>query len=83
MKKLILFIATITSLNSFAQNIQWADVIADFSSEASEKQFSANQVLGEPSAYPANDYNPTSWSPKKESSGKGEFIKKRPCQKNI
>ena len=57
-----------------AQDVQWAAELAEVSSEVSEKQYSAKQALGEPSAYPQSDYNPTAWSPKKEASGKGEFI---------
>lgn len=64
----------ILNYTAFTQNVQWAAEIAEFSSEVSEKQFAAKQILGEPSAYPASEYNPTAWSPKKEASGKGEFI---------
>ena len=54
--------------------VYWANEVADFSSEVSPKKYGSKQSLGEPSVYPSSDYNSTSWSPKKASSGKGEFI---------
>lgn len=58
-----------------AQKVQWAAEVGEVSSEAGDKQYGAIQALGEPSAYPASDYNATAWSPKKSSSAKGEFIR--------
>jgi len=74
MKNLLLLFLFVNSF-VYAQNVDWADEVAEFSSEVSAKQFAAKQVLGEPSSYPSSDYNPTAWSPKKEASGKGEFIR--------
>ena len=69
----VLFLILITHF-SIAQNVIWSDEVAEVSSEISVKQYSGKQALGEPSAYPSSDYSPTAWSPKKETSGKGEFI---------
>ena len=75
MKQILLILSTLISLSVLGQEVQWASEVAEVSSEVTEKQYGAKQALGEPSAYPASDYNPTAWSPKKEASGKGEFIR--------
>ncbi|MFT7267863.1 MAG: OOP family OmpA-OmpF porin [Roseivirga sp.] len=47
-----------------AQNtVQWASRVVDYSSELSELQGSARQVLGHPNILPAGGDNPSAWSP--------------------
>mgnify|MGYP003624385847 FL=1 len=43
--------------------VQWASRVIDYSSEISELQGSAKQVLGKPNVLPAGGDNPSSWSP--------------------
>ncbi len=59
--------------NLQGQEIQWAARVLDFSSELTSVQFSANQVLGKPTALPSGGENPTAWTPSKPN--REEFIK--------
>ncbi|TCL10437.1 outer membrane protein OmpA-like peptidoglycan-associated protein [Roseivirga ehrenbergii] len=43
--------------------VQWASRVIDYSSEISELQGSAKQVLGKPNVLPAGGDNPSAWSP--------------------
>lgn len=43
--------------------IQWASTIIDYSTERSELQYSANQVLEKPNVLPSGGDNPSSWNP--------------------
>ena len=56
-----------------SQEIQWASKVIEFSSELTSVQFSANQVLGRPTALPGGGENPTAWTPAKPN--REEFIK--------
>lgn len=58
---------------TYAQNVQWATEILDFSSEVSETQYGARQVLGSPNVLPAGGENPSAWTPDKPN--REEFIK--------
>ena len=46
-----------------AQEVQWASKILDFSSQMSEYQYSATQVLGKPNVLPEFGDNPNAWLP--------------------
>ena len=51
-------------ISTYAQTTsQWASRVVDYSSELSELQGSAKQVLGKPNVLPAGGDNPSSWSP--------------------
>lgn len=56
-----------------AQSVHWAFKVLEKSSEKSSKDYSANQVLGNPNVYPSNGSNPFAWEP--EGKQKEEFIK--------
>src|SRR5581483_8955447 len=58
---LILFFLTNSLL--YAQHVEWASQLIDFSSQKSEKQYSAAQVLGKPNACPATGDSPCAWRP--------------------
>lgn len=47
-----------------AQSVSWAYEVLGFSSEYSEREYSAEQVLGIPSVLPSFGVNSTAWSPK-------------------
>ena len=64
MKKIILFVFVLIYFPLCAQNVQWAYKVLDFSSQKSNKQSSAKQVLGLPNAYPAGLSNINAWEPK-------------------
>jgi outer membrane protein OmpA-like peptidoglycan-associated protein len=46
-----------------AQEVQWASKVLDFSSQLSEYQYSATQVLGKPNVLPEYGDNPNAWLP--------------------
>lgn len=46
-----------------AQEVQWASKVIDFSSQLSEYQYSATQVLGKPNVLPEFGDNPNAWLP--------------------
>ncbi len=48
-----------------AQEVQWASEVLDFSSQLSEYQYSATQVLGKPNVLPDYGDNPNAWLPSK------------------
>ena len=59
---------------AISQNVQWAWRVLEKSSEYSDKQYSANQVLGIPNVLPAFRESPCAWSPYKKESRIDEFI---------
>ena len=61
------------SLSAQAQSIHWAFKVLDKSSEKSNRDYSANQVLGYPNVYPTSGSNTLAWEP--SGKGKEEFIK--------
>lgn len=72
----VLFLSTFFAVASTAQTVvQWAQRIDDFSSELTELQYSANQVLGKPNILPAGGDNPNAWTPFNNNTR--EFIKVR------
>jgi outer membrane protein OmpA-like peptidoglycan-associated protein len=46
-----------------AQEVQWASTVLDFSTQLSEYQYSATQVLGKPDVLPDYGDNPNAWLP--------------------
>ena len=49
--------------NLSGQEIHWASEVLDFSSQYSEYQYSATQVLGDPDVLPSTGDNPNAWLP--------------------
>ncbi len=58
----LIFILIFTSSLISKAPVSWAKTVVAYSSQASEKQFSANQALGSPNSY-TNEKVPTSWMP--------------------
>ncbi|MFA0961793.1 OmpA family protein [Roseivirga sp. BDSF3-8] len=69
----ILLIFVLLSVASYGQEVQWASEILDFSSEMSERQYSAAQVLGKPDALPVDGESPNAWTPRRPN--RDEFLK--------
>jgi len=58
----------------FAQEVQWADYVIDYSSEMGDKGFSASQALGKPNSMPQPDgLSPCAWLPRNQD-GEKEYI---------
>jgi outer membrane protein OmpA-like peptidoglycan-associated protein len=72
LRKTILFLLVLTSINTFGQRVYWASEVEEFSSELSAYEYSAEQVLGKPNALPQGGDNPNAWMPAKPN--KLEFI---------
>ncbi len=58
---------------TYAQVVQWASRVIEFSSQLTPVQYSAQQVLGKPNVLPAGGQNPNAWVPDKPR--RKEFIK--------
>ena len=71
-KKRILILLVFISFSSFAQRVYWASEVLDYSSELSQYEYSAEQILGKPNAMPQGGDNPNAWMPAKPN--KLEFI---------
>ena len=56
-----------------AQEVQWASRVLDFSTQLSEYQYSATQVLGKPDVLPDYGDNPNAWLPSRPN--RTSFIK--------
>jgi OOP family OmpA-OmpF porin len=56
-----------------AQEIQWASKVIEFSSELSQKEYSAIQIIGKPNVLPEGGDSPNAWLP--NNPNKEEFIK--------
>jgi len=56
-----------------AQNIQWASQVIEFSSELTDIQYSAEQVLDKPNVLPVGGESPNAWTPDKPN--RQEYIK--------
>ena len=68
-----LVLAFIISNISFAQTVDWASEVIEFSSELSPYQYGSVQVLGKPNVPLTGGDNPNAWSPRR--SDKIQFIK--------
>jgi len=74
MKRLLPVLCLIlTSSASYAQMVQWATKVIEFSSELTPVQYAAEQALGKPNVLPATGQNPSAWTPDKPK--RAEFIK--------
>ena len=62
------------SYSGYSQTIYWADSIVSYSSQKSEKAFSAEQVIGKPSKFPNPGHTTCAWSPEYSDLRSGEFI---------
>ncbi len=58
---------------TFAQTVQWASKVIEFSTELTPVQYSAQQILGKPNVLPATGQNPNAWTPDKPK--RKEFVK--------
>ncbi len=72
-RKFCFYFLMTVAFQANSQEIQWASKVIEFSSELTSVQFSANQVLGRPTALPGGGENPTAWTPAKPN--REEFIK--------
>jgi len=71
-KSILAIIAIAFSTSVFGQRIYWANKVVDFSSQLSDKEYSAQQVLGKPNSLPQSGEIPTAWLPSKPN--KMEYI---------
>lgn len=75
MKRTVILLGLIFfTLTGFSQKVQWASRVVAKSSEYSDRQYSAEQVLGRPNVLPVFRDSPCAWSPFKEQSREDEFI---------
>src|SRR5690606_29336243 len=58
---------------TYAQVVQWASRVIEFSSQLTPVQYSARQALGKPNVLPAGGQSPNAWVPDKPR--RKEFIK--------
>ena len=63
--KRILILLFFISFSTHAQRVYWASNVLDYSSELSQNEYSAKQVLGKPNAMPQGGDNPNAWMPAK------------------
>jgi len=67
MKKISLLTVLVLILivsSTYAQNVQWAFKVLEYSSQKSNKDYAAVQVLGKHNVLPSNGENVKSWQPK-------------------
>ena len=72
-KYIILFILSTLSYLGFAQQVQWAFKVLDYSSQQGSKDYAAVQALGIPNALPHQGQSIRAWEPKMNE--KESFIK--------
>ena len=72
-KVLALITSILLSYGAWAQDVQWASYVIEYSSELTPIQYSAEQVLGKPTVLPAAGESPTAWTPDRPN--KVEFLK--------
>ncbi len=63
MKKYCLLLFITFSNIAWAQELQWASELIEFSSQLSPYEYSATQVLGKPNVLPETGDNPNAWLP--------------------
>ena len=61
------------SVAARSQTVQWASRVIDYSSQLTQVQYAADQVLGKPNVLPAGGENPNAWTPERDN--REEFIK--------
>ena len=62
-----------SSTLAFAQDVQWASTVIEFTSELTPVQYSAEQALGKPNVLPAAGESPSAWTPDRPN--RMEFLK--------
>ncbi len=64
--RIIVFVTLLLMIaaNTYSQSIYWANELVGYSSQQSNKEYSANQALGEPSIMPYQGLSACSWMPK-------------------
>ncbi|MDF2454158.1 MAG: ompA [Cytophagaceae bacterium] len=73
-KRIISFLLlSILTVSTYAQDIQWAYRVLEYSSQQGDVDFSSRQILGRPNVYPAQGENRNAWQPKDKSTQ--QFIK--------
>ncbi|MHC1707181.1 MAG: OmpA family protein [Bacteroidales bacterium] len=72
MGKFILALAFLFTNSLFAQQVQWASSIINYSSEQDKFTYSASQVLGEPNSMAGSGVSGTAWSAKEDT--RREFL---------
>src|SRR5215213_6156402 len=72
-KKILFFGLCWATAPVFAQELQWANQVLEFSSQAGPKIQSAKQVLGPPNSLPQGGNTAVSWTPGKDNNE--QFIK--------
>lgn len=73
-KRIISFLLlSFLTISVYAQDVQWAYRVLEYSSQQGEVDFSARQALGRPNVYPASGENKNAWQPKDKSTQ--QFIK--------
>ena len=64
-RKSVLILLIFISFQTFAQRVYWATEVLDYSSQLSDPEYSAQQVLGKPNAIPQGGDSPNAWMPAK------------------
>ena len=72
-RSIIYIVLILFSIKTIAQEVQWVSRVIDYSSELSEKEYSAEQVTGKPDVLPQGGDSPNAWMPLNPN--KSEFIK--------
>ncbi|MDB5258527.1 MAG: ompA [Chitinophagaceae bacterium] len=67
------FLLSFLTVTVYAQDVQWAYRVLEYSSQQTDVDFSARQALGRPNVYPASGENRNAWQPKDKSTQ--QFIK--------
>jgi len=67
MRRLLLagYFVLVLASPALSQQLQWASKVIEFSTQLTEVQYSANQILGKPNVLPAGGQNPNAWTPDK------------------
>ena len=74
MRAICITILIILIQTDLLADIQWASKVSDYSSQLGEKEYSASQVLGQPSVIADFGYTPCAWTPSQKMNPDGEFI---------
>ena len=72
-RSIIHIVFILLTTQTVAQQVQWASRVIDFSSQLSDKEYSAEQVTGKPDVLPQGGDSPNAWMPL--NADKSEYIK--------
>ncbi len=72
-RSIIYIVLFFFSIQTIAQEVQWVSRVIDYSSELSDKEYSAEQVTGRPDVLPQGGDSPNAWMPLNPN--KSEYIK--------